>query len=78
LREQNASLLMAAPAMCAAKNAELVGGIVTEKMRVIDAFRKHKGAKAGTATELTEEGWLIVDEIADEIANKVKLLRKEG
>jgi len=66
------------PAMCAAKNAELAGGIVTEKVRVIDSFRKHKGAKPGTATELTEEGWLIADEIAGEIAEKVKLLRKEG
>ncbi len=64
--------------MCAAKNAELAGGIVTEKIRVTDSFRKHKRAKAGTATELTEEGWFIVDEIAGEIAEKVKLLSKEG
>lgn len=66
------------PKMCAAVNAELAGGIVTEKVRVIDSFRKHKGAQPGNATELTEEGWLIVDEIAVEIAEKVKLLSKEG
>lgn len=66
------------PAMCAAKNAELAGGVVTEKVRVIDTFRKHKGAKPGTPTDLTEEGWLIVDEIAGEIAEKVKLLSREG
>lgn len=66
------------PKMCAAINAELAGGIVTDKVRVIDSFRKHKGAQAGTATELTEEGWLIVDEIAGEIAEKVKLLSREG
>lgn len=66
------------PSMCAAKNAELAGGVVLEKVRVIDSFRKHKGAKPGTATELTEEGWLIVDEIAGEIAEKVKLLSREG
>ena len=66
------------PAMCAAKNAELAGGVVREKVRVIDSFRKHKGAKPGTPTELTEEGWLIVDEIAGEIAEKVKQISREG
>jgi uncharacterized metal-binding protein len=66
------------PSMCSAKNAELAGGIIEEKVRVIDFFRKHKGAQAGTATELTEEGWQITDEIAGEIAEKVKLLSQEG
>lgn len=58
-------------AMCAAKSVELAGGIMKRKLRVIDAFRRHKGAKPGTATELTDEGWTIVDEIAGEIANIV-------
>lgn len=66
------------PAMCAAQNAELAGGIIEERLRVIDAFRKHKGIKPGTATELTEEGWQIVDELAGEISEKVKELNKEG
>lgn len=66
------------PAMCAAKSVELAGGDIQEKMRVIDAFRRHKGAKPGTATELTEEGWNIVDYIAGDIANKVNDLSKEG
>jgi uncharacterized metal-binding protein len=65
------------PAMCAAKSVELAGGIVMEKRRVVDTFRKHKGAKPGTATELTEEGWMIADEIAGEISEKVKALSKE-
>jgi len=65
-------------AMCAAKSVELAGGDVREKMKVIDVFRKHKGAKPGTATELTEEGWNIVDEIADGIKNKVNDLSREG
>ena len=58
--------------MCAAKSVELAGGIMKRKIRVIDTFRRHKGAKPGTATELTDEGWTIVDEIAGEIANIVK------
>lgn len=60
------------PAMCAAKNAEIAGGIIEEKIRVVDVFRNHKGVNAGTATELTNEGWLIVDEIAEDVSNKVK------
>lgn len=66
------------PAMCSAKSVELAGGNIIEKRRVLDTFRKHKGAKPGTATELTEEGWSIVDEIADEIAEKVNAFSEEG
>jgi len=66
------------PAMCAAKSVELAGGIIEEKRRIVDTFRKHKGAKPGTATELTEEGWLIADEIAGEISDRVRELYKEG
>ncbi len=66
------------PAMCAATSVEHAGGIVNEKVRIVDTFKKHKGAKPGTATELTEEGWSIADEIADEIIEKVKALYKEG
>jgi uncharacterized metal-binding protein len=66
------------PTMCAKKNVELAGGLVKENYRVVDAFRQHKGAKPGTPTELTPEGWQIVDEIAGEIAGKVKKLSSEG
>lgn len=66
------------PAMCAAKNAEIAGGIVEEKIRVVDVFRSHKGVNAGTATELTDEGWKIVDEIVEEVTAKVKNMTKEG
>jgi len=65
------------PAMCAAKNVEMAGGIVKESVRMIDVMKEHKGAKPGTATELTEEGWQIVDEIADRIAAKVEKLAQE-
>jgi len=60
------------PAMCAAKNSELAGGIVDEKVRVVDVFRNYKGAKPGSATELTEEGWQIVDEIVENVTKKIK------
>lgn len=60
------------PAMCAAKNAEIAGGIVEEKIRVVDVFRNHRGAQPGTATELTDEGWGIVDEIVEDVTKKIK------
>lgn len=66
------------PAMCAAKSVELAGGDVRSKMRVIDAFRRHKGAKPGTATELTKEGWSIVDDIAGDIEEQVNKLSEEN
>jgi len=66
------------PAMCAAKNAEIAGGIVEEKIRVVDVFRNHKGVNAGTATELTNEGWQIVDEIVEDVTAKVKNINTEA
>jgi len=62
------------PALCAAKSSEVSGGIVKEQMRVVDAFRNHRGAKPGTATFLTEEGWQIVDELAEKISNRINEL----
>ena len=65
------------PAMCAAKSVEIAGGVIEEKRRVVDSFRKHRGAKPGTATELTKEGWVIADEIAAEVSEKVKAIYGE-
>lgn len=59
------------PALCSAKSVELAGGIVKEKYRVIDEMRKHKGIDAGTGTELSEDGWMIVDEFAVKISEKI-------
>lgn len=61
--------------MCAAKNVKISGGLVKEEYKVIDAFKEHRGAKAGTATELTDEGWQITGEIAEKVAATVKDLR---
>jgi uncharacterized metal-binding protein len=74
---QNCITLDGCPRLCAKINTELAGGIVKDSLRVVDAFRRHKGIQAGTASELTPEGWQIVDEIAGEIAGKVKILHSE-
>lgn len=65
------------PKMCASKNTTLAGGIVKEEIRVVDILKEHRGAKPGTATKLTEEGWQIVDKLAENIAEKVKLVAEE-
>jgi uncharacterized metal-binding protein len=78
IRGKKCITLDGCPAMCAAKSVGLAGGVIEEKRRVIDTFRKHKGAKPGTPTELNGEGWLIADEIAGEICETVKELAKEN
>lgn len=73
----NCITLDGCPKMCAAKNVSKAGGIVREEYRVVDAFKKHRGAKPGTATSLTDDGWQIVDEIAAELTVKVQKMYKE-
>jgi hypothetical protein len=51
---------------------ELAGGKDAQSIRVYDATKRHRGANFGTATNLTDEGWAVVDEIADEIAMNVR------
>lgn len=52
--------------------------LASEKhLKVVDILKEHRGAKPGTATKLTEEGWQIVDELAQSIAEKVKLVAEE-
>lgn len=66
------------PKMCAAKSVKNFGGDIALEYRVVDAFKRHRGAKPGDGTKLTEEGWQIVDEIAEEIAQKVEEISKEA
>lgn len=59
------------PKMCAAKNVAIAGGVVVEEMKVLDTVKEHKGKKFGTPTELNDDGYLVVDEIAARIENQV-------
>lgn len=56
------------PNLCARKNVELSGGNVALGVRVYDTLKRYRGAKFGSPTTLTNEGWVAVDEIAAEIA----------
>ncbi len=66
------------PLMCAEKNVAWAGGEIYASLRVIDAFRQHRGAKAGDATWLTDDGWLIADDLAQTIAAKLDEARERG
>ena len=39
-------------------------------MQVTEAFKKYHGAKPGTATDLTEDGWAIARDIAKAVADE--------
>lgn len=56
------------PKLCAQKNVDAVGGKIVKAIRVYDGMKRHRGANFGTATALSEEGWLVVDELAAEVA----------
>ena len=66
------------PAMCSAKSVAAMGGDIKTELKVLDVMRLHKGAKPGTATELTSEGWAIVDEIAAKLSANVAQIQSEG
>lgn len=65
------------PALCAAKSVEAAGGTVKAKYRAVDEMRSHRGKNAGTGSALTEDGWLITDELAEKVAERVKEIVKE-
>lgn len=64
-------------AMCAAKGAQYAGGEVRAFFRVMDEMKNHRGIKAGTGTELTEDGWALIDSYSAKIAETVKEISGE-
>ena len=78
VKDQKCLTIDGCPALCAAKSVEAAGGIVVQRYSSVDAMRLHKGKDAGSGTALTEDGWLIADELAAMVAAKVEELQKEG
>jgi uncharacterized metal-binding protein len=60
------------PKLCAMKNVELSGGKIAKGIRVYDVMKRHRGANFGTATALSEDGWVVVEELAAEVAQLAK------
>jgi uncharacterized metal-binding protein len=65
------------PKMCSAKSVTMIGGDIKAEFKVLDIMKAHKGAQPGTATELTPEGWAIVDEIAAKLNDCVQQIWEE-
>jgi hypothetical protein len=53
---------------CAQKNVVMAGGRVAKAFQSAEAFKNYRGAKPGSATELTSEGWSITRDIAGAVA----------
>jgi uncharacterized metal-binding protein len=65
------------PKACAEKNVEMAGGHAAKAVQVTEAFKRHHGAKPGTATDLTEDGWAIARDVAQEVVDETARLRRE-
>jgi len=72
IRSSHCITIDGCPKYCAQKNVELAGGQVAESIMVAEAFKNHRGAQPGTATKLTEDGWLVVREIAEGLSDRVQ------
>jgi uncharacterized metal-binding protein len=59
------------PKMCASKNVTLAGGVVVEEVKVLDTVKDHKGKKFGSPTELNDDGYVVVNEIATKIERRI-------
>lgn len=66
------------PAMCSAQSVATMGGDIKAEFSVLDIVKHHKDAKPGTATELTDEGWDIVDDIAAKLRECILEIQEEG
>ncbi|HLI64082.1 MAG TPA: putative zinc-binding protein [Terriglobales bacterium] len=64
--------------VCAQKNVEMAGGRVTKAIQVAESFKNHRGAKPGNATVLTEDGWTIAREIADNVVCEAARVHADG
>lgn len=76
VREHTCITLDGCPKECAHKNVEMAGGSVLKAIRIVDAFRNHRGAQPGTATTLAEDGWVIAREIAENVEKEINMIGK--
>ena len=74
VKTQHCITIDGCPKACAEKNVRMAGGQVARSIQVAEAFKKHHGAKPGTATDLSEEGWEITKEVARSVADEATRL----
>ncbi len=63
---------------CAQKNVEMARGQVAKAIQVAEAFRNFRGAKPGSATSLTEDGWNITRHVAGAVACEASRVAASG
>ncbi|HTY61400.1 MAG TPA: hypothetical protein VMG30_04015 [Acidobacteriota bacterium] len=80
IKDQYCITIDGCPKACAEINVQIAGGRAAMSVQVTEAFKKHPGAKPGTATDLTEDGWIIAREVAKAVADEAVRLQagKEG
>jgi len=66
------------PTACARVNVEQAGGKPAATFRVFDVFRQHKELKVRRVSDIGEAGKAMARILAEEIADKVDELRKQG
>jgi len=77
IKSQRCITIDGCPKACAEKNVQMAGGQVASSVQVAEAFKKHHGAKPGTATDLTEDGWAITREVAKTVADEALRLHAD-
>jgi uncharacterized metal-binding protein len=77
IKNQHCITIDGCPKACAEKNVEMAGGHAAKAVQVTEAFKKHHGAKPGTATDLTEDGWAIARDVAREVTEEAVRLCRE-
>jgi hypothetical protein len=58
---------------------EMAGGRLAGAFQVANALKKYRGAQPGTGTALTDEGWDIAANLAQDVAEEAaRLCAHEG
>jgi uncharacterized metal-binding protein len=76
VRSQPCITIDGCPKACAEKNVKIAGGNPARIIQVMETLKKHPGAKPGSPTELTDEGWTIVREIAMGVADSARSMNE--
>jgi uncharacterized metal-binding protein len=74
IKNQHCITIDGCPKACAEKNVQIAGGQAARSVQVTEAFKKYHGAKPGTATDLSEDGWAIARDVAETVADEAMRL----
>lgn len=65
------------PKCCAGKSASIEGGDLRQQFFSVDMAKEFRGVDAGTATKLTNDGWMMVDVLAKRMSEKIDEITEE-